>query len=58
MSNTARSILAQFSDTALVEIAEIARVAIERHRDDISEQCDLSDEYLDELFNELCAVLE
>ena len=58
MSNTARNILAQFSDTALVEIAEIARVAIERHRDDISEQCDLSDEYLDELFNELCAVLE
>jgi len=58
MSNTARSILAQFSDTALVEIAEIARVAIERHRDDISEQCDLSDEYLDGLFNELCAVLE
>jgi hypothetical protein len=58
MSNTARNILAQFSDTALVEIAEIARVAIERHRDDISEQCDLSDEYLDGLFNELCAVLE
>ena len=58
MSNTARNILAQFSDTALVEIAEIARVAIERHRDDLSEQCDLSDEYLDGLFNELCAVLE
>ena len=58
MSNTARNILAQFSDTALVEMAEIARVAIERHRDDISEQCDLSDEYLDGLFNELCAVLE
>lgn len=58
MSNTARNILAQFSDTAMVEIAEIARVAIERHRDDISEQCDLSDEYLDGLFNELCAVLE
>jgi len=58
MSSTARNILAQFNDTALVEIAEIARVAIERHRDDISEQCDLSDEYLDGLFNELCAVLE
>jgi len=36
-------------DYQIIEIAEIARVAIERHRDDVGDQADMSDEYLEEL---------
>ena len=52
-SRTAPQNKRELKNYQIIEIAEIARVAIERHNDDIGDQTDMSDEYLDELLDAL-----